>query len=501
MATGWRCRRSTRSSRRCAATARSASASSSCRAAPLQAGMLQVRARVAPLGRRPRAGARRGRHRGAPGRRGPARLRRERQPRAEDAGRRALAAGRGGEDAADDPEAVRRFAGRMQAEAPRLTELVNELIDLSRLQGDEPLDDAEPGRRRRASSREAVDRARLRRGARDRARRRRGGARLGARATAASWSPRCATCSTTRSPTAPRRTRGRGRPRVAATGGLVEITRHRPGHRHPRADEQERIFERFYRVDPARVADDRRHRPRPVHRQARRREPRRRGHGLERAGRGLDVHLPPAGRPRRRSRRSADRSSPPASHRAEPRRLTVTRVLVVEDEESFRDALSYMLRKEGFEVAVAATGPGRARRSSTARGADLVLLDLMLPGPARHRGLPRSCGSGRRAGHHGHGQGRRDRQGGRARARRRRLRHQAVLARASCVARIRAVLRRGGEADELLPGDARGRARADGRRAARRGGRRRRGARCRSRSSSCSSCCCATPAGCSPAAS
>ena len=35
----------------------------------------------------------------------------------------------------------------------------------------------------------------------------------------------------------------------------------------------------------------------------------------------------------------------------------MTRVLVVEDEESFSDAISYMLRKEGFEVAVCATGP------------------------------------------------------------------------------------------------------------------------------------------------
>ena len=34
----------------------------------------------------------------------------------------------------------------------------------------------------------------------------------------------------------------------------------------------------------------------------------------------------------------------------------MTRVLVVEDEESYSDALAYMLRKEGFEVAVAATG-------------------------------------------------------------------------------------------------------------------------------------------------
>jgi len=57
----------------------------------------------------------------------------------------------------------------------------------------------------------------------------------------------------------------------------------------------------------------------------------------------------------------------------------VTRVLVVEDEESFSDALSYMLRKEGFEVAVAATGPD-ALESFDRAGADLVLLDLMLPG-------------------------------------------------------------------------------------------------------------------------
>jgi two-component system, OmpR family, response regulator RegX3 len=57
----------------------------------------------------------------------------------------------------------------------------------------------------------------------------------------------------------------------------------------------------------------------------------------------------------------------------------VTRVLVVEDEESFSDALSYMLRKEGFEVAVAATGPA-ALETFDRNGADLVLLDLMLPG-------------------------------------------------------------------------------------------------------------------------
>jgi two-component system response regulator RegX3 len=57
----------------------------------------------------------------------------------------------------------------------------------------------------------------------------------------------------------------------------------------------------------------------------------------------------------------------------------VTRVLVVEDEESYSDALAYMLRKEGFEVAVASTGPDALTEFDRA-GADIVLLDLMLPG-------------------------------------------------------------------------------------------------------------------------
>ncbi|MBA3339360.1 MAG: response regulator transcription factor [Geodermatophilaceae bacterium] len=57
----------------------------------------------------------------------------------------------------------------------------------------------------------------------------------------------------------------------------------------------------------------------------------------------------------------------------------MTRVLVVEDEESFSDALSYMLRKEGYEVDIAETGPA-ALDSYDRHGADIVLLDLMLPG-------------------------------------------------------------------------------------------------------------------------
>jgi two-component system response regulator RegX3 len=57
----------------------------------------------------------------------------------------------------------------------------------------------------------------------------------------------------------------------------------------------------------------------------------------------------------------------------------MTRVLVVEDEESFSDALSYMLRREGFDAVVAGTGPD-ALAEFDRGGADIVLLDLMLPG-------------------------------------------------------------------------------------------------------------------------
>jgi len=57
----------------------------------------------------------------------------------------------------------------------------------------------------------------------------------------------------------------------------------------------------------------------------------------------------------------------------------VTRLLVVEDEESFSDALSHMLRREGYDVTIARTGP-EALTQFERHGADLVLLDLMLPG-------------------------------------------------------------------------------------------------------------------------
>jgi two-component system response regulator RegX3 len=57
----------------------------------------------------------------------------------------------------------------------------------------------------------------------------------------------------------------------------------------------------------------------------------------------------------------------------------MTRVLIVEDEESFAEPLEFLLRKEGFTTAVAATGQG-ALEEFDRNGADIVLLDLMLPG-------------------------------------------------------------------------------------------------------------------------
>ncbi len=56
----------------------------------------------------------------------------------------------------------------------------------------------------------------------------------------------------------------------------------------------------------------------------------------------------------------------------------MTRVLVVEDESSFSEALEFLLGKEGFSVVTAATGT-EALKKFDQGGIDLILLDLMLP--------------------------------------------------------------------------------------------------------------------------
>ncbi|MCB0890959.1 MAG: response regulator transcription factor, partial [Propionibacteriaceae bacterium] len=57
----------------------------------------------------------------------------------------------------------------------------------------------------------------------------------------------------------------------------------------------------------------------------------------------------------------------------------MTRVLLIEDEDAYRETVGYLLRKEGFDVVEAADGTiGLAEFERG--GADIVLLDLMMPG-------------------------------------------------------------------------------------------------------------------------
>jgi two-component system response regulator RegX3 len=127
----------------------------------------------------------------------------------------------------------------------------------------------------------------------------------------------------------------------------------------------------------------------------------------------------------------------------------VTRVLIVEDEESFADPLAFLLRKEGFTTALAATGQD-ALEEFDRNGADIVLLDLMLPGmsgtdvckqlrsrsavpvimvTARDSEIDKVVGLELGADDY----------------------ITKPYSARELIARIRAVLRRGGEAEELLP--------------------------------------------------
>ncbi|QDY77568.1 sensor histidine kinase [Streptomyces qinzhouensis] len=155
-------------------------------------------------------------------------------------------------DASDDPEAVTRFAGRMQIEAARLTSLVQELIDLSRVQNDDPLDGAEPVRVDELVA-EAIDRSRhpastknitMVSGGTD-------GLHIwGHRGQLAAALGNLVENAVNYSPA---RTRvGISARRVPAPGGnLIEIAVTDQGMGISERD-RERVFERFYRVDPAR---------------------------------------------------------------------------------------------------------------------------------------------------------------------------------------------------------------------------------------------------------
>ncbi|MEU6553056.1 ATP-binding protein [Streptomyces sp. NPDC046915] len=172
-------------------------------------------------------------------------------------------------DASDDPEAVERFAGRMQIEATRLTNLVQELIDLSRVQNDDPLEDAEPVRVDELVA-EAVDRCRHQAGTKqitmasnvwapeglDQGG---GGRRAGGAADLHVWGNRGQLAAALGNLVenavnySPARTRvGIAARRISAPGGdMIELAVTDQGIGITDKD-KERIFERFYRVDPAR---------------------------------------------------------------------------------------------------------------------------------------------------------------------------------------------------------------------------------------------------------
>ncbi|MCM2394234.1 sensor histidine kinase [Streptomyces albipurpureus] len=155
-------------------------------------------------------------------------------------------------DASEDPEAVTRFAGRMQIEATRLTNLVQELIDLSRVQNDDPLDDAEPVRVEELVA-EAIDRSRHPASTKQITMAAAGAEELriwGNRGQLAAALGNLVENAVNYSPA---RTRvGISARRVSDLGvDLIEIAITDQGIGIPEKD-RERIFERFYRVDPAR---------------------------------------------------------------------------------------------------------------------------------------------------------------------------------------------------------------------------------------------------------
>ena len=208
------------------------------------------------------------------------------------------------------------------------------------------------------------------------------------------------------------------------------------------ADEQDRVFERFYRGSGALEGEGF-------------------GLGLSIAKRMVDV-MGGRDRPALRRRAAARPSGSACGSQADPdpggmsaeTSTTSGRILVVDDEPSVRESVGYALEQEGFDVTLAADGEDAEGKLSRRRlrPADPGHHDA---GQERARPLPRGPRPQPGPDHPADRQGRRGRQGGRPRGRRRRLRHQAVLgpraarpgARAAAPPRARPLGRRRGHGD------------------------------------------------------
>ena len=348
------------------------------------------------------------------------------------------------ESSADDPVAVRRFAKRMHKESARLAALVQDIIELSRLQG---ANVAQQGRAVDINTvvAEAVDRSQLPAESKNIE------LVVGGHADAMVYGDQDLLVTALRNLIdnairySPENTRvGVG---IRSKDGLVAVSVTDQGEGLTPED-QERVFERFYRVDAARsrqtggtglglsivkhvVAN----------------------HGGEvtlwsQPGQGstFTIRLPElegqdldsvaagtqarrhrrTSRPRRAARPRTPDNTKGRRRRPRARSYRLSRILIVEDEESFSDPLSYLLGKEGFEVEVVDNGLD-AITEFDRNGADLVLLDLQLPGQSGTEVCRQLRQRSSRPGHHADGEGRGDRQGRGAGTRRRRLRHQALL--------------------------------------------------------------------------
>ncbi len=150
--------------------------------------------------------------------------------------------------ASDDPPAVRRFAGRMQREADRLGRLVQELIDLSRLQGADPLPDTTFVQVDRVVA-EAMDRARTPATARGIQVVR--GGQYGLVVQGSESQLATAVGNLIENAVSYSANRTRVAVAVQLSGSAVEVSVTDQGIGIAEQD-LERVFERFYRADPAR---------------------------------------------------------------------------------------------------------------------------------------------------------------------------------------------------------------------------------------------------------